>query len=136
MLVESVHGDFLNVVGFPLNHFCKKLAEIYYPPSKQSTHRVKHDSIPYVESFENLSDVEKECTSPSKTTDKKKAKRDCDPTSSSGPSLQHTTVLPNGVEEKPKRSVHLPSNIAELLDGFKASKVCAYTMVLCQQKGL
>lgn len=29
MLVESVHGDFLNVVGFPLNHFCKQLDLIY-----------------------------------------------------------------------------------------------------------
>ncbi|XP_056145400.1 probable bifunctional dTTP/UTP pyrophosphatase/methyltransferase protein isoform X2 [Lampris incognitus] len=29
MLVESVHGDFLNVVGFPLNHFCKQLDFIY-----------------------------------------------------------------------------------------------------------
>uniref|UniRef100_A0AAQ5YX40 Acetylserotonin O-methyltransferase-like n=1 Tax=Amphiprion ocellaris TaxID=80972 RepID=A0AAQ5YX40_AMPOC len=29
MLVEYVHGDFLNVVGFPLNHFCKQLSLIY-----------------------------------------------------------------------------------------------------------
>uniref|UniRef100_A0A673CNB0 Acetylserotonin O-methyltransferase-like n=1 Tax=Sphaeramia orbicularis TaxID=375764 RepID=A0A673CNB0_9TELE len=29
MLVEFVHGDFLNVVGFPLNHFCKQLDLIY-----------------------------------------------------------------------------------------------------------
>ncbi|XP_036965936.1 probable bifunctional dTTP/UTP pyrophosphatase/methyltransferase protein isoform X4 [Acanthopagrus latus] len=29
MLVEYVHGDFLNVVGFPLNHFCKQLDRIY-----------------------------------------------------------------------------------------------------------
>ncbi|XP_034550075.1 probable bifunctional dTTP/UTP pyrophosphatase/methyltransferase protein isoform X1 [Notolabrus celidotus] len=29
MLVECVHGDFLNVVGFPLNHFCKQLDLIY-----------------------------------------------------------------------------------------------------------
>ncbi|XP_061697262.1 probable bifunctional dTTP/UTP pyrophosphatase/methyltransferase protein [Syngnathoides biaculeatus] len=29
MLVEYVHGDFLNVVGFPLNHFCKQLDAIY-----------------------------------------------------------------------------------------------------------
>uniref|UniRef100_A0A8D3CXU1 Acetylserotonin O-methyltransferase-like n=1 Tax=Scophthalmus maximus TaxID=52904 RepID=A0A8D3CXU1_SCOMX len=29
MLVEYVHGDFLNVVGFPLNHFCKQLDLIY-----------------------------------------------------------------------------------------------------------
>ncbi|KAM5179498.1 putative bifunctional dTTP/UTP pyrophosphatase/methyltransferase protein isoform 1-T2 [Mantella aurantiaca] len=122
MLVERVHGDFLNVVGFPLNHFCKKLAEIYYPPNKQSIQRVKHDSIPYVESFENLSDVEKDCSSPNKTTNQKKSRRDCDNTSSSGLSLQHTTIMQNGVEEKPKNSVQLPSKIIELLDGFKASK--------------
>uniref|UniRef100_A0A4W5JWZ8 Acetylserotonin O-methyltransferase-like n=1 Tax=Hucho hucho TaxID=62062 RepID=A0A4W5JWZ8_9TELE len=32
MLVEYVHGDFLNVVGFPLNQFCKKLGLIFSPP--------------------------------------------------------------------------------------------------------
>ncbi|XP_038613158.1 probable bifunctional dTTP/UTP pyrophosphatase/methyltransferase protein [Tachyglossus aculeatus] len=32
MLVESVHGDFLNVVGFPLNRFCKHLAALYPAP--------------------------------------------------------------------------------------------------------
>ncbi|XP_057712377.1 probable bifunctional dTTP/UTP pyrophosphatase/methyltransferase protein isoform X2 [Corythoichthys intestinalis] len=29
MLVEYVHGDFFNVVGFPLNHFCKQMNQIY-----------------------------------------------------------------------------------------------------------
>lgn len=29
MLVECVHGDFLNVVGFPLNHFCKQLDVVF-----------------------------------------------------------------------------------------------------------
>ncbi|XP_061580201.1 probable bifunctional dTTP/UTP pyrophosphatase/methyltransferase protein [Cololabis saira] len=29
MLVESVHGDFHNVVGFPLNHFCRQLDVLY-----------------------------------------------------------------------------------------------------------
>lgn len=33
MLVERLHGDFLNVVGFPLNRFCKRLAELYPAPS-------------------------------------------------------------------------------------------------------
>lgn len=28
MLVERVHGDFLNVVGFPLNRFCRELGRI------------------------------------------------------------------------------------------------------------
>ncbi|XP_034042531.1 probable bifunctional dTTP/UTP pyrophosphatase/methyltransferase protein [Thalassophryne amazonica] len=37
MLVEYVHGDFFNVVGFPLNHFCKQLDLIYnHSPSSSS----------------------------------------------------------------------------------------------------
>ncbi|XP_029385761.1 putative bifunctional dTTP/UTP pyrophosphatase/methyltransferase protein isoform X3 [Echeneis naucrates] len=36
MLVEYVHGDFLNVVGFPLNHFCKQL-DLIYNQSTSST---------------------------------------------------------------------------------------------------
>ncbi|XP_054644155.1 probable bifunctional dTTP/UTP pyrophosphatase/methyltransferase protein isoform X2 [Dunckerocampus dactyliophorus] len=40
MLVEYVHGDFLNVVGFPLNHFCKQLDIIYNrsPSSSDAQH--------------------------------------------------------------------------------------------------
>lgn len=123
MLVESVHGDFLNVVGFPLNHFCKKLAEMYYPPPKHAIHRVKHDSIPYVESFENLSDVEKDCTSPSKTCEAKKEAQDgvCK-AGSSGSSMPCTPGLQNGIEEKPKHCAQELSKIIDLLDGFKASK--------------
>lgn len=59
MLVESVHGDFLNVVGFPLNHFCKQLVELYYPPCPEDLRQpVQHDSIPAVDTFEDLGDVE------------------------------------------------------------------------------
>uniref|UniRef100_A0A8C3A1L0 Acetylserotonin O-methyltransferase-like n=1 Tax=Cyclopterus lumpus TaxID=8103 RepID=A0A8C3A1L0_CYCLU len=36
MLVEYVHGDFLNVVGFPLNHFCKQLDLIYNQSASSS----------------------------------------------------------------------------------------------------
>ncbi|XP_029967458.1 putative bifunctional dTTP/UTP pyrophosphatase/methyltransferase protein [Salarias fasciatus] len=36
MLVEYVHGDFLNVVGFPLNHFCKQLDVIYNQSTSSS----------------------------------------------------------------------------------------------------
>ncbi|KAG9485677.1 hypothetical protein GDO78_008658 [Eleutherodactylus coqui] len=123
MLVESVHGDFLNVVGFPLNHFCKKLAEMYYPPSKQAIHRVKHDSIPYVESFENLSDIEKDCTSPSKTCKANKGVQDhvCK-ASSSASSTPCTSSLQNGIDERPKICTQELSIITDLLDGFKASK--------------
>lgn len=123
MLVESVHGDFLNVVGFPLNHFCKKLAEMYYPPPKQAIHRVKYDSIPYVESFENLSDVETDCTSPSKTCKARKAQDGVCKTSSSGSSMPCTPVFQNGIEERPKHCAQKLTKIIDLLDGFKASKV-------------
>ncbi|KAM3934287.1 putative bifunctional dTTP/UTP pyrophosphatase/methyltransferase protein isoform 1-T2 [Leptodactylus fuscus] len=123
MLVESVHGDFLNVVGFPLNHFCKKLAEIYYPPPKQAIHRVKHDSIPYVESFENLSDVEKDCTSSSSTGKAKKGTQDhIGKVGSCVSSTACTPGVQNGVEERPKHCSQKLSKINELLDGFKASK--------------
>ncbi|ELV12576.1 ADP/ATP translocase 3 [Tupaia chinensis] len=49
MLVEYVHGDFLNVVGFPLNRFC-------------------HDSIPAVDTFEVPSDLDAGCAGPAPTT--------------------------------------------------------------------
>ncbi|XP_028250214.1 putative bifunctional dTTP/UTP pyrophosphatase/methyltransferase protein [Parambassis ranga] len=46
MLVEYVHGDFLNVVGFPLNRFCKQLNIIYNhsPPSLDQEHESVHPS--------------------------------------------------------------------------------------------
>ncbi|KAM4794781.1 putative bifunctional dTTP/UTP pyrophosphatase/methyltransferase protein isoform 1-T2 [Rhinophrynus dorsalis] len=126
MLVECVHGDFLNVVGFPLNHFCKKLAEMYYPPSKHAINRVKHDSIPYVESFENLSDVEKDYSVQSEVVERKKGLDEmCDyssTTSGLGLSMADTGIIQNGILEQSRKGAKLPSKIIELLDGFKASK--------------
>ncbi|KAM5221076.1 putative bifunctional dTTP/UTP pyrophosphatase/methyltransferase protein [Ctenodactylus gundi] len=46
LLVERVAGDFLNVVGFPLNHFCKQLAQLYGPVG------ATRDPIPPVDSPE------------------------------------------------------------------------------------
>ncbi|XP_072252693.1 probable bifunctional dTTP/UTP pyrophosphatase/methyltransferase protein [Leuresthes tenuis] len=43
MLVEYVHGDFLNVVGFPLNHFCKQL-DVIYNHSSLVSHESKSKS--------------------------------------------------------------------------------------------
>uniref|UniRef100_A0A8C0VAY6 Acetylserotonin O-methyltransferase like n=1 Tax=Cyanistes caeruleus TaxID=156563 RepID=A0A8C0VAY6_CYACU len=104
MLVEYVHGDFLNVVGFPLNHFCKKLAELYYPPSKHNVQHKKYDSIPSVDTFENLSDGE--CES-SNFTEHKVA------------SFTVPLENQNGVLQSASK---LPSKILELMDGFRASK--------------
>ncbi|XP_068574296.1 probable bifunctional dTTP/UTP pyrophosphatase/methyltransferase protein isoform X2 [Cebidichthys violaceus] len=46
MLVEYVYGDFLNVVGFPLNHFCKQLDRIYNQQSAsvRPSHNGAHDA--------------------------------------------------------------------------------------------
>ncbi|XP_014119061.1 PREDICTED: N-acetylserotonin O-methyltransferase-like protein isoform X1 [Pseudopodoces humilis] len=129
MLVEYVHGDFLNVVGFPLNHFCKKLAELYYPPSKHNIQHKKYDSIPSVDTFENLSDGE--CESSNFTEHKVASKLDSSGMHSSG--AVHTSenssavrtgfTVPlenqNGVLQSASK---LPSKILELMDGFRASK--------------
>ncbi|NXU43489.1 ASML protein, partial [Drymodes brunneopygia] len=129
MLVEYVHGDFLNVVGFPLNHFCKKLAELYYPPSKHNVQHKKYDSIPSVDTFENLSDGESE--SSNFTEHKVANKLDSSGMHSSGAvhTSEHSSAVrpgftvplenQNGVSQSASK---LPSKILELMDGFRASK--------------
>ncbi|KAM6098232.1 putative bifunctional dTTP/UTP pyrophosphatase/methyltransferase protein isoform 1-T1 [Theristicus caerulescens] len=129
MLVEYIHGDFLNVVGFPLNHFCKKLAELYYPPPKHNVQHKKYDSIPSVDTFENLSDGESE--SSNFTEQKGASKLDSSGMCSSGAiynsenssSVRTGFMVPlenqNGVSES---AAKLPSKILELMDGFRASK--------------
>nr|XP_020668690.1 N-acetylserotonin O-methyltransferase-like protein [Pogona vitticeps] len=133
MLVEYVHGDFLNVVGFPLNHFCKKLAELYYPPQKHTIHHIKHDSIPSVETFEIISDGECDSSDCVQLEDAK--------TLSSG-GVGHNPVkcikstqnfsLPmesqNGVAEN---AAKFPCKLICLLDGFRASKAL---FVACKLK--
>ncbi|NXY15259.1 ASML protein, partial [Atrichornis clamosus] len=130
MLVEYVHGDFLNVVGFPLNHFCKKLAELYYPPSKHNVQHKKYDSIPSVDTFENLSDGESE--SSNFTEHKGASKLDSSGMHSSGAvytsenssgvrTVGFTVPLENqnGVSQSAPK---LPTKILDLMDGFRASK--------------
>uniref|UniRef100_A0A8C8RVR2 Acetylserotonin O-methyltransferase like n=1 Tax=Pelusios castaneus TaxID=367368 RepID=A0A8C8RVR2_9SAUR len=129
MLVEYVHGDFLNVVGFPLNHFCKKLAELYYPPPKHTIHHTKNDSIPSVETFENLSDGESDSSDPMHHKNANKLDRSGTPLSgavqtlvnscSTETSCMVTVENQSGVMEY---SAKFPSKIVELMDGFRASK--------------
>lgn len=125
MLVEYVHGDFLNVVGFPLNHFCKKLAELYYPPPKHTIHHIKHDSIPSVETFEILSDGECDSSENSRGTDTKNLKSNavaCHPGKCESRNHNYNVLMDNrnGVKEN---TTQFPSKLMQLLDGFKASKV-------------
>uniref|UniRef100_W5M408 Acetylserotonin O-methyltransferase-like n=1 Tax=Lepisosteus oculatus TaxID=7918 RepID=W5M408_LEPOC len=127
MLVEYVHGDFLNVVGFPLNHFCKTLGEIYNPPSKNEVKRVKYDSIPSVETFESPGDLEngllacegeREAEEPDQ---KDGGKSENESRSSASP--QWGSVAPTGAQGQTGWKPVFPHRIANLLDGFKASKV-------------
>ncbi|XP_059241910.1 probable bifunctional dTTP/UTP pyrophosphatase/methyltransferase protein isoform X3 [Mustela nigripes] len=119
MLVEHVRGDFLNVVGFPLNHFCKKLVELYSPPRREDLRRVKHDSIPPVDTFENPSDVEGSGSDPAQGDDgggHGRAEADGDRTQApAGP--QGTDSHGTGESPPP-----FPAGLLELIDGFKASK--------------
>ncbi|XP_039176187.1 probable bifunctional dTTP/UTP pyrophosphatase/methyltransferase protein [Crotalus tigris] len=132
MLVEYVHGDFLNVVGFPLNHFCKQLAELYYPPPKHTIHHIKYDSIPSVETFEILSDGD---CDPSDNTKMENAKRltngglvELGKCKESNCSYKIPMEIQNRV---PRNVTQCLSKLTHLLDGFKASKVL---FVACKLK--
>ncbi|XP_022374070.1 N-acetylserotonin O-methyltransferase-like protein isoform X4 [Enhydra lutris kenyoni] len=119
MLVEHVRGDFLNVVGFPLNHFCKKLVELYYPPRREDLQRVKHDSIPAVDTFENLSDVEGSGSDPAQGDDGGgHGRAEAGGDKRQGPAgMQGTDSTGTGESPPP-----FPAGLLELIDGFKASK--------------
>ncbi|KAJ1057411.1 hypothetical protein K5549_022078, partial [Capra hircus] len=107
MLVEYVRGDFLNVVGFPLNRFCKELARLYHTPRAPGTPQpVQHDSIPAVDTFEDLSDAEGGGSDPAGGA-RQQAPR------TQEADLNGVTVSQPG----------LPAGLLELMDGFKASKV-------------
>ncbi|XP_020848575.1 LOW QUALITY PROTEIN: putative bifunctional dTTP/UTP pyrophosphatase/methyltransferase protein [Phascolarctos cinereus] len=136
MLVEYVHGDFLNVVGFPLNHFCKKLVELYYPPPRDAIHHVKYDSVPSVETFEVLSDEEHGSSTQGNLT----IKLEGDNAFSSGaPGSLGKNKIGQDVMGEPVEKcsgdmeslTKFPSTLVELLDGFKASKAM---FVACKLK--
>ncbi|XP_078220582.1 putative bifunctional dTTP/UTP pyrophosphatase/methyltransferase protein isoform X8 [Callithrix jacchus] len=109
MLVESVHGDFLNVVGFPLNHFCKQLLQLYDPPRPEDLQRVKHGSIPAVDTFEDLSDVDEGGPAPTRR-DKAEAGVARDATAEAEGNRTCETLPP------------FPTRLLELINGFKTSK--------------
>nr|XP_045729850.1 probable bifunctional dTTP/UTP pyrophosphatase/methyltransferase protein isoform X2 [Mirounga angustirostris] len=119
MLVEYVHGDFLNVVGFPLNHFCKKLVELYYPPHHEDVQRVKHDSIPPVDTFENLSDVEEGSSDPARGNEGGGHRR-----AEAGSGRGQVPAGSQGADSHGTVEITppFPAGLLELVEGFKASK--------------
>uniref|UniRef100_A0A2K5R9P5 Acetylserotonin O-methyltransferase like n=1 Tax=Cebus imitator TaxID=2715852 RepID=A0A2K5R9P5_CEBIM len=115
MLVESVHGDFLNVVGFPLNHFCKQLMQLYPPPRPEDLQRGKHDSIPAVDAFEDLSNVDKGGPEP--------ARRDAGsrPEKAEAGVARQATAEAEG-NRTPETLPPFPTRLLKLINGFKVSK--------------
>lgn len=116
MLVEYVHGDFLNVVGFPLNRFCKELACLYHAPRDPGApQRIHYDSIPAVDTFEDLSNVEGGGSDPAPANRGLEAGgvRPRAPGTLDAPDL-------NGVRDS---QPPIPARLLGLMDGFKASKV-------------
>ncbi|XP_023370828.1 N-acetylserotonin O-methyltransferase-like protein [Otolemur garnettii] len=117
MLVEYVRGDFLNVVGFPLNHFCKKLVELYYPPRQGDLQRARQDSIPPVDTFENPRDVDGAgCMPVQRTAGSSKDRAEAGTDHQAGGTLD--TDCNRMVGPLPP----FPASLLELVDGFKVSK--------------
>ncbi|XP_067889310.1 probable bifunctional dTTP/UTP pyrophosphatase/methyltransferase protein isoform X2 [Heterodontus francisci] len=132
MLVEYVHGDFLNVVGFPLNHFCKKLGEIYNPPITQC---IANYSIP---SWEGLGDRQHDPVNQEENGTAEKKLKSSQTAASKEVINNPSTKQPNSISEAmgsaelhrlPSASILTETNaewlhkITDLVDGFKASKV-------------
>nr|XP_020737354.1 N-acetylserotonin O-methyltransferase-like protein [Odocoileus virginianus texanus] len=116
MLVEYVRGDFLNVVGFPLNRFCKELARLYHAPrAPGAPPRIHYDSIPAVDTFEDLNDAEGGVSDQAPANGGLEA-------GGAQPQAPHTRDAPdlNGVRDS---QPPLPAGLLGLMDGFKASKV-------------
>ncbi|XP_077199465.1 putative bifunctional dTTP/UTP pyrophosphatase/methyltransferase protein isoform X2 [Paroedura picta] len=124
MLVEYVHGDFLNVVGFPLNRFCKKLAELYYPPPKHTIYHIKHDSIPSVETFEIQSDGESDSSDNMLCNGAKKqsSSRVNHPSGKCVNGSSNCNVVVDSQNDVKENTTQFPPKLLQLLDGFKASK--------------
>ncbi|XP_051881904.1 probable bifunctional dTTP/UTP pyrophosphatase/methyltransferase protein [Pristis pectinata] len=127
MLVEYVHGDFFNVVGFPLNHFCKKLDEICSLLESQSITSKTKPSELEGDSVNHKKKVDAEMSLKSNQTAQKEEEL-----KGLGSILQNVTSKAQELVEMhhgfPRTSTHIEMNeclhkVADLVDGFKASKV-------------
>ncbi|XP_017265558.1 probable bifunctional dTTP/UTP pyrophosphatase/methyltransferase protein [Kryptolebias marmoratus] len=107
MLVEYVHGDFLNVVGFPLNHFCKKLDVIYnhrflFSDKTSESVRLIHNCVP---------------SAPELTQKPPNAREDKSNPSSPSASPAHKLKRKNGNSKASERSWTLVNSLSKGTDG-------------------
>ncbi|XP_067300284.1 probable bifunctional dTTP/UTP pyrophosphatase/methyltransferase protein [Pseudorasbora parva] len=110
MLVEYVQGDFLNVVGFPLNHFCKQLGLIFNSSPESPAHKHKGDSDEAWTLINSLSEG-------ASNLEVKLLENGDD---GSRMSMQEQNVM--GPECTKCGEQDVPYSIINILDGFKASK--------------
>ncbi|XP_051565375.1 probable bifunctional dTTP/UTP pyrophosphatase/methyltransferase protein [Myxocyprinus asiaticus] len=116
MLVEYVRGDFLNVVGFPLNHFCKQLGLIFNSPSECPAHKIKReDSRESDESWTLVNNLSK-CAANGEV-DLQEISNGKD---TSRMFMQEQNTIVPDCAKCGRQDV--PHSIMDLLDGFKASK--------------
>ncbi|KAM6934129.1 putative bifunctional dTTP/UTP pyrophosphatase/methyltransferase protein [Xenentodon cancila] len=139
MLVEYVHGDFHNVVGFPLNHFCKQLDIIYnhcssFSHEKTDVHvsNTPRQSSPAASPVRKIkkkggigedTETASVFNSSSKHDDRKARRHDWETVMS--PLVKHrehvTERAVTAHEDGEPKEEDL-QRICELIDGFKASK--------------
>ncbi|XP_062390219.1 probable bifunctional dTTP/UTP pyrophosphatase/methyltransferase protein isoform X2 [Sardina pilchardus] len=140
MLVEYVHGDFLNVVGFPLNHFCKTLGTIYNSPPESPVLKIaREDSSgetwPLVNSLSKCAENgELEPSDPADDDGADGADGGSEAVSISGASAsgvqEQNVVGPESASDSVSESASafscnredFPHKIVDIMDGFKASK--------------
>ncbi|KAM9342698.1 putative bifunctional dTTP/UTP pyrophosphatase/methyltransferase protein [Pholidichthys leucotaenia] len=142
MLVEYVHGDFFNVVGFPLNHFCKQLNLIFNNYESESDclgQNDNHSSSAVIQSSSGTSD---KCISSSSQTPRThsspsasplhKVKRKSGESGSAWTSVNSSPLITGGGErEESKPKNEDLKRLTELMDGFKASKALFTASKLC-----
>ncbi|KAL2081336.1 hypothetical protein ACEWY4_023189 [Coilia grayii] len=131
MLVEYVHGDFLNVVGFPLNHFCKTLDTLFNSPPDSPAHKIQREDSD--ETWPLVNSLSK-CAENGELEPADPGEREGEPAgdgtsvggASAGSGVQEQNVT--GPESSASGSAcscnreDFPHRVVELMDGFKASK--------------
>ena len=113
--MEYVKGDFLNVVGFPLNHFCKQLGMIYNSPPESPAHKMKREDSAGSDGPWAL------INSLSKVTESGEVSNFNSSDSPGQTPVPKQNVV--GPECAKCNNEGFPHKIVDLLDGFKASKV-------------
>lgn len=117
MLVEYVQGDFLNVVGFPLNHFCKQLGLIFNSPPESPAHKIKREDSSASDGSWTVVNSLSKCVANGEV----KLQETSNGRGASQTRMPEQNVM--GTECSTRVRQDVPHGIMNLIDGFKASKV-------------